>query len=149
MSNEEKKGRLSEDDVGTSEENTSFEDKINATLDKILEEDEDELDDIIVDEEEDSIQHSEKDTESEKDNTEDEGEAEKTIIWNGSSRQDSGDSGEQYGETEESDEISGETEEDVEEEEEVPAARNRRKSARPGPVIYVPMDDLDENAVPS
>ena len=49
MSNEEKKGKLSEDDVGTSEETTNFEDKINATLDKILEDDEDELDDIIVD----------------------------------------------------------------------------------------------------
>ena len=49
MSSEEKKGRLSEDDVGTAEETTNFEDRINATLDKILDDEDDELDDIVVD----------------------------------------------------------------------------------------------------
>ena len=52
MSDEDKKGRLPEDDVGTPEESSGFEDKINATLDKILDDDEDEFDDIIVDYEE-------------------------------------------------------------------------------------------------
>lgn len=36
-------------------------------------------------------------------------------------------------------------EEEPEQEEEVPAVRSRHKSARPGPVIYVPMDELDQN----
>ena len=45
MSSEEKKGRLSEDDRGASEENINIEDKINAALDKILDDDEDEFDD--------------------------------------------------------------------------------------------------------
>ena len=48
MSSEEKKGRLSEDDVGTAEETTNFEDRINATLDKILDDEDDELDDIVL-----------------------------------------------------------------------------------------------------
>lgn len=49
MNNEENKGTLPEDDVGRPEETTDIEDRINATLDKILDDDENEFDDIQVD----------------------------------------------------------------------------------------------------
>ena len=143
MNNEEKKGRLSEDDVGGSEEITNFEDKINATLDKILEDEDDEFDDIIVDYEEpgetgETSANSDKTIEVQDDEHGSEADSEKTIIWNGHSEQDS----EEADEESEASEASGE---EVEEEEKAaPMARSRRKSARPGPVIYVPMDDLDQ-----
>ena len=133
MSNEENKGKLSEDDVGTSQETTDIEDRINATLDKILDDDEDEFDDIEVDYEdpEDEPQQIEKVSETE----ESESDYEKTRVWTGPSE-----------ETDEESEESEEAEDEPEEEEEVPAVRNRHKSARPGPVIYVPMDDLDQGS---
>lgn len=43
MNNEENKGTLPEDDVGRPDETTDIEDRINATLDKILDDDEDEF----------------------------------------------------------------------------------------------------------
>lgn len=129
MSDEDKKGRLPEDDVGTPEESSGFEDKINATLDKILDDDEDEFDDIIVDYEEAGEEEESEDAEEEETGDT----SEKTIIWNGPS------------ETEE--EYEEEVEEEPEEEEEpAPAPRKRHKSARPGPVIYVPIDDLDQGS---
>ena len=129
MSDEDKKGRLLEDDVGTPEESSGFEDKINATLDKILDDDEDEFDDIIVDYEEAGEEEESEDAEEEETGDT----SEKTIIWNGPS------------ETEE--EYEEEVEEEPEEEEEpAPAPRKRHKSARPGPVIYVPIDDLDQGS---
>ena len=74
MSSEEKKGRLSEDDVGTAEETTNFEDRINATLDKILDDEDDELDDIVVDyedsgEAEEDVDNLDKTIEVSKDNS--------------------------------------------------------------------------------
>lgn len=138
MSNEEKKGKLSEDDVGTSEETTNFEDKINATLDKILEDDEDELDDIIVDyedpEESDTDSEEAVEPEDERDADDNKEEAEKTIIWTGSS--------------EENPDSAEEPSEEEPPEEETPVVRKRYKSARPGPVVYVPMDDIEQNTQP-
>lgn len=138
MSNEEKKGKLSEDDVGTSEETTNFEDKINATLDKILEDDEDELDDIIVDyedpEESDTDSEEAVELEDERDADDNKEEAEKTIIWTGSS--------------EENPDSAEEPSEEEPPEEETPVVRKRYKSARPGPVVYVPMDDIEQNTQP-
>ena len=138
MSNEEKKGKLSEDDVGTSEETTNFEDKINATLDKILEDDEDELDDIIVDyedpEESDTDSEEAVEPEDERDADDNKEEAEKTIIWTGSS--------------EENPDFAEEPSEEEPPEEETPVVRKRYKSARPGPVVYVPMDDIEQNTQP-
>ena len=133
MSSEEKKGRLSEDDVGTAEETTNFEDRINATLDKILDDEDDELDDIVVDyedsgEAEEDVDNLDKTIEVSKDNGEFQEDYEKTIVWNGPSEQDS------------EEEIYGEPEE----EEEKPIVRNKHKSARPAPVIYVPVDDIDQ-----
>ena len=81
MSDEDKKGRLPEDDVGTPEESSGFEDKINATLDKILDDDEDEFDDIIVDYEEAGEEEESEDAEEEETGDT----SEKTIIWNGPS----------------------------------------------------------------
>ena len=121
MSSEEKKGRLSEDDRGASEENINIEDKINAALDKILDDDEDEFDDIEVDYEDPEDQEAPREY-----NT--------TIEMQDYSDGDSG-SEEAYEETEE------EPEEDAGEE--VPVVRNRRKSARPGPVIYVPLEEFE------
>ena len=94
MSSEEKKGRLSEDDVGTAEETTNFEDRINATLDKILDDEDDELDDIVVDyedsgEAEEDVDNLDKTIEVSKDNGEFQEDYEKTIVWNGPSEQDS------------------------------------------------------------
>ena len=133
MSSEEKKGRLSEDDVGTAEETTNFEDRINATLDKILDDEDDELDDIVVDyedsgEAEEDVDNLDKTIEVSKDNGEFQEDYEKTIVWNGPSEQDSEE----------------EIYEEPEEEEEKPIVRNKHKSARPAPVIYVPVDDIDQ-----
>ena len=133
MSSEEKKGRLSEDDVGTAEETTNFEDRINATLDKILDDEDDELDDIVVDyedsgEAEEDVDNLDKTIEVSKDNGEFQEDYEKTILWNGPSEQDSEE----------------EIYEEPEEEEEKPIVRNKHKSARPAPVIYVPVDDIDQ-----
>lgn len=133
MSSREKKGRLSEDDVGTAEETTNFEDRINATLDKILDDEDDELDDIVVDyedsgEAEEDVDNLDKTIEVSKDNGEFQEDYEKTIVWNGPSEQDSEE----------------EIYEEPEEEEEKPIVRNKHKSARPAPVIYVPVDDIDQ-----
>ena len=133
MSSEEKKGRLSEDDVGTAEETTNFEDRINATLDKILDDEDDELDDIVVDyedsgEAEEDLDDFDKTIEVGDDNGEFQEDYEKTIVWNGPSEQDSEE----------------EIYEEPEEEEEKPIVRNKHKSARPTPVIYVPVDDIDQ-----
>ena len=133
MSSEEKKGRLSEDDVGTAEETTNFEDRINATLDKILDDEDDELDDIVVDyedsgEAEEDVDNLDKTIEVSKDNGEFQEDYEKTIVWNGPSEQDPEE----------------EIYEEPEEEEEKPIVRNKHKSARPTPVIYVPVDDIDQ-----
>ena len=133
MSSEEKKGRLSEDDVGTAEETTNFEDRINATLDKILDDEDDELDDIVVDyedsgEAEEDLDDFDKTIEVGDDNGEFQEDYEKTIVWNGPSEQ----------------EPEEEIYEEPEEEEEKPIARNKHKSARPAPVIYVPVDDIDQ-----
>ena len=133
MSSEEKKGRLSEDDVGTAEETTNFEDRINATLDKILDDEDDELDDIVVDyedsgEAEEDLDDFDKTIEVGDDNGEFHEDYEKTIVWNGPSEQDPEE----------------EIYEEPEEEEEKPIVRNKHKSARPTPVIYVPVDDIDQ-----
>ena len=133
MSSEEKKGRLSEDDVGTAEETTNFEDRINATLDKILDDEDDELDDIVVDyedsgEAEEDLDDFDKTIEVGEDNGEFQEDYEKTIVWNGPSEQDPEE----------------EIYEEPEEEEEKPIVRNKHKSARPAPVIYVPVDDIDQ-----
>ena len=133
MSSEEKKGRLSEDDVGTAEETTNFEDRINATLDKILDDEDDELDDIVVDyedsgEAEEDLDDFDKTIEVGEDNGEFHEDYEKTIVWNGPSEQDPEE----------------EIYEEPEEEEEKPIVRNKHKSARPTPVIYVPVDDIDQ-----
>ena len=133
MSSEEKKGRLSEDDVGTAEETTNFEDRINETLDKILDDEDDDLDDIVVDyedsgEAEEDVDNLDKTIEVSKDNGGFQEDYEKTIVWNGRSEQDPEE----------------EIYEEPEEEEEKPIVRNKHKSARPAPVIYVPVDDIDQ-----
>ena len=136
MNNEENKGTLPEDDVGRPEETTDIEDRINATLDKILDDDEDEFDDIQVDYEdpEDEEPDNEAPVEENREIRETEDDYEKTKVWTDSSEE---------ADEEESEEV---MEEESEQEEEVPAVRSRHKSARPGPVIYVPMDELDQNS---
>ena len=136
MNNEENKGTLPEDDVGRSDETTDIEDRINATLDKILDDDEDEFDDIQVDYEdpEDEEPDNEAPVEENREIRETEDDYEKTKVWTDSSEE---------ADEEESEEV---MEEESEQEEEVPAVRSRHKSARPGPVIYVPMDELDQNS---
>lgn len=136
MNNEENKGTLPEDDVGRPEETTDIEDRINATLDKILDDDEDELDDIQVDYEdtEDEEPDNEAPVEENREIRENEDDYEKTKVWTDFSEE---------ADEDESEEV---MEEESEQEEEVPAVRSRHKSARPGPVIYVPMDELDQNS---
>ena len=136
MNNEENKGTLPEDDVGRPDETTDIEDRINATLDKILDDDEDEFDDIQVDYEdpEDEEPDNEVPDEENREIRETEDDYEKTKVWTDSSEE---------ADEEESEEV---MEEEPEQEEEVPAVRSRHKSARPGPVIYVPMDELDQNS---
>lgn len=136
MNNEENKGTLPEDDVGRPEETTDIEDRINATLDKILDDDEDEFDDIQADYEdpEDEEPDNEAPDEENREIRETEDDYEKTKVWTDSSEE---------ADEEESEEV---MEEELEQEEEVPAVRSRHKSARPGPVIYVPMDELDQNS---
>ncbi len=122
--------------VGRSDETTDIEDRINATLDKILDDDEDEFDDIQVDYEdpEDEEPDNEAPDEENREIRETEDDYEKTKVWTDSSEE---------ADEEESEEV---MEEEPEQEEEVPAVRSRHKSARPGPVIYVPMDELDQNS---
>lgn len=136
MNNEENKGTLPEDDVGRPDETTDIEDRINATLDKILDDDEDEFDDIQADYEdpEDEEPDNEAPDEENREIRETEDDYEKTKVWTDSSEE---------ADEEESEEV---MEEEPEQEEEVPAVRSRHKSARPGPVIYVPMDELDQNS---
>lgn len=136
MNNEENKGTLPEDDVGRSDETTDIEDRINATLDKILDDDEDEFDDIQVDYEdpEDEEPDNEAPDEENREIRETEDDYEKTKVWTDFSEE---------ADEEESEEV---MEEEPEQEEEIPAVRSRHKSARPGPVIYVPMDELDQNS---
>ena len=136
MNNEENKGTLPEDDVGRSDETTDIEDRINATLDKILDDDEDEFDDIQVDYEdpEDEEPDNEAPDEENREIRETEDDYEKTKVWTDFSEE---------ADEEESEEV---MEEEPEQEEEVPAVRSRHKSARPGPVFYVPMDELDQNS---
>lgn len=136
MNNEENKGTLPEDDVGRPDETTDIEDRINATLDKILDDDEDEFDDIQADYEdpEDEELDNEAPDEENREIRETEDDYEKTKVWTDSSEE---------ADEEESEEV---MEEEPEQEEEVPAVRSRHKSARPGPVIYVPMDELDQNS---
>ena len=93
----------------------------------------DELDDIVVDyedsgEAEEDVDNLDKTIEVSKDNGEFQEDYEKTIVWNGPSEQDSEE----------------EIYEEPEEEEEKPIVRNKHKSARPAPVIYVPVDDIDQ-----
>lgn len=83
MNNEENKGTLPEDDVGRPEETTDIEDRINATLDKILDDDEDEFDDIQVDYEdpEDEEPDNEVPDEENREIRETEDDYEKTKVW--------------------------------------------------------------------
>lgn len=117
MSNGEFKGKLSEGDPGTPDENTDIEKKINAAMDKIIaspeELEEEELDDL-----------------GEYDDSEEYDENPDSM------------------ESEESDEDNLDQEENIEEgqeeyEEEPQPVKRRSKSARPGPVVYVPTDDMD------
>lgn len=118
MNKGEIKGKLSEGDIAAPDENTDIEDKINAAMDKIIaspeEFEEEELDDLG--EYDDSVEEYE---------MEDEADSEVDEI-----------------EEDEEGSDTDEEEQDVYEEEVQPVMR-RKKSARPGPVVYVSTEDMD------
>lgn len=118
MNKGEIKGRLSEGEISAPDENTDIEDKINAAMDKIIaspeEFEEEELDDLG--EYDDSVEEyeMEDETDSEVDEIEEDEEGFDTD----------------------------EEEQDVYDEEVQPVMR-KKKSARPGPVVYVSTEDMD------
>lgn len=118
MNKGEIKGKLSEGDIAAPDENTDIEDKINAAMDKIIaspeEFEEEELDDLG--EYDDSVEEYE---------MEDEADSEVDEI-----------------EEDEEESDMDEEEQDVYEEEVQPVMR-KKKSARPGPVVYVSTEDMD------
>ena len=123
MSNREIENGLPEDVSGESDVNTGIEEEINAAMDKIIVDLEDEeLDDLgeYDDSVDDSVEEPDEGTEEDED-TDSEEEPDEDI--------------------EESDE--DDYEESEEYDEEPQPVRQRRKSARPEPVVYVPIDDME------
>ena len=123
MSNREIENGLPEDVSGESDVNTGIEEEINAAMDKIIVDLEDEeLDDLgeYDDSVDDSVEEPDEGTEEDED-TDSEEEPDEDI--------------------EESDE--DDYEESEEYDEEPQPVRQRRKSARPEPVVYVPVDDME------
>ena len=113
MSNREIENGLPEDVSGESDVNTGIEEEINAAMDKIIVDLEDEeLDDLG--EYDDSVEEPEEVEETDAEDTE---------------------------ESEEEESEEDDYEESEEYDEEPQPVRQRRKSARPEPVVYVPVDD--------
>ena len=123
MSNKEIKDRLS-DGEGAPDERTDMEEQIDAVMDRLTDppDDEEDLDDLG---EYDDSKEEYEDTEPDEELSTDEEAAEDD--------EESTDDAESYDEAGE-----------VYEERPHPA---RHKSARPGPVVYVPLDDMDEQPV--
>lgn len=151
MSSKENRENIPADSAGGT---TEIEKKINAAMDKITEDFPDETADegAAADgggPEDEEYENEEYDSEG-YDAGEDGEEYDSEDYGTGSydSEEDGGEYGSetQEAEDDDSDEYEeGDLEDDAYEDEPSAPLRNRNKSARPGPVVYVPMDDLDED----
>ena len=136
MSNSKINGGIPEGDTGAPDGNTDIEDKINAAMDKItvsLEAEDEGLDDLgdYDDSVEEPVEVSDESEDEENDIEE--------SYENNSYYEETSDDEDGYV-TEEGDDESDKNEKD---EEEPLSVRHHHKSARPGPVIYVPVDDME------
>lgn len=153
MSNKEMNGGIPEDTAGVPNENTGIEEEINAAMDKIIDvpdsEDED-LDDLgdyddSVDEEatEESYRADFREEDAYRETYEDDSYAEESQedeTYDEEYDEDPEDE-EDYDESDDYRESEEEYEEEYEEQPQ--PVRHHRKSARPGPVVYVPVDDME------
>ena len=150
MSNKELKGGIPEDASGVPGENTGIEEEINAAMDKIIadpesEEDLDDLgdyDDSVGEEPGDSGEESYAEAQRYEESYEDEqyeDEPDEEDFYEDDSDEDDPDEDDV-----DDDYPDDEDYEDYEEYEEEPQpVRRHHKSARPGPVVYVPVDDME------
>lgn len=139
--------------AGSADETANIENKINAAMDKITEDFPEETDQEAYDSAENEAEEYEDEysfggeNDSEDDDSyfpEEDEEGEYEDGEYDPERYEDGENGSGYEEADEDEEYDSE-EDDTEEEESPPASsRSKNKSARPSPVVYVPMDDLDE-----
>ena len=134
MSNKELKDGIPEDTSGVPGENTGIEEEINAAMDKIIAdpESEEDLDDLgDYDDSVEEVAESSGDSDYEEPYTE-------------KSYEDEAYEEDSYADDAEEDNADDEDYEEYEEYEEEPQpVRRHHKSARPGPVVYVPVDDME------
>ena len=134
MSNKELKDGIPEDTSGVPGENTGIEEEINAAMDKIIAdpESEEDLDDLgDYDDSVEEVAEASGDSDYEEPYTEE-------------SYEDEAYEEDSYVDDAEEDNADDEDYEEYEEYEEEPQpVRRHHKSARPGPVVYVPVDDME------
>ena len=134
MSNKELKDGIPEDTSGVPGENTGIEEEINAAMDKIIAdpESEEDLDDLgDYDDSVEEVADASGDSDYEEPYTEE-------------SYEDEAYEEDSYADDAEEDNADDEDYEEYEEYEEEPQpVRRHHKSARPGPVVYVPVDDME------
>ena len=137
MSNKELKDGIPEDTSGVPGENTGIEEEINAAMDKIIAdpESEEDLDDLgDYDDSVEEVAEASGDSDYEEPYTEEsyEDEAYEEDSYADDAEEDN------------ADDVDDEDYEEYEEYEEEPQpVRRHHKSARPGPVVYVPVDDME------
>lgn len=137
MSNRKINGGMPEGDTGAPDGNTDIEDKINAAMDKIIappESEDEDLDDLgdYDDSVEESAEVSDESINEEADTEDSYEETDAEEVYEDDAYEDDSD-----------DEDENDYEESEEYEEEPQPVIHHHKSARPGPVVYVPVDDME------
>lgn len=137
MSNRKINGGMPEGDTGAPDGNTDIEDKINAAMDKIIappESEDEDLDDLgdYDDSVEESAEVSDESINEEADTEDSYEETDAEEVYEDDAYEDDSD-----------DEDENDYEESEEYEEEPQPVIHHYKSARPGPVVYVPVDDME------
>ncbi len=136
MSNKELKDGIPEDTSGVPGENTGIEEEINAAMDKIIADPESEEDLDDLGDYDDSVEEA----------AEVSGDSDYEEPYTEESYEDEAYEEDSYADDAEEDNADDVDDEDYEEyeeyEEEPQPVRRHHKSARPGPVVYVPVDDM-------
>ena len=134
MSNKELKDGIPEDTSGVPGENTGIEEEINAAMDKIIADPESEEDLDDLGDYDDSVEEA----------AEASGDSDYEEPYTEESYEDEAYEEDSYVDDAEEDNADDEDYEEYEEYEEEPQpVRRHHKSARPGPVVYVPVDDME------
>ena len=137
MSNKELKDGIPEDTSGVPGENTGIEEEINAAMDKIIADPESEEDLDDLGDYDDSVEEA----------AEVSGDSSYEEPYTEESYEDEAYEEDSYADDAEEDNADDVDDEDYEEyeeyEEEPQPVRRHHKSARPGPVVYVPVDDME------